>query len=328
MATPPPDEDLSTIDPPDRETIAPDLQDAHAHFLQWLAVERRYSPLTVEGYGRDLSDFLGFLSQHLGAPPTLPALDTLKPMDFRAWLAERNRRSGRRQVGAASNARALSAIRTFFKWLEKTGRGANHAIRAVRGPKKPQTVPKALSTHDAGLVVDAIGDFASEPWIGARDTALAALLYGAGLRIAEALSLERAILPLHDSIRVLGKGGKERIVPILPVVSQAIDAYVDLCPYRPGYDGPLFLGARGKRLNPAIAQKAMRQVRRALGLPDSATPHALRHSFATHLLAGGGDLRAIQELLGHASLASTQRYTEVDAAALTAAYAKAHPRAR
>ncbi|MDJ0686088.1 MAG: tyrosine recombinase XerC [Alphaproteobacteria bacterium] len=328
MATPAPDTDQTGANPPDLEPIAPDLQQAFTEFTQWLSVERRYSPLTVDGYGRDLCDFLGFLGAHLGAPPTLHALETLRPMDFRAWLAERNGRSGRRRVGAASNARALSAIRTFFKWLEKTGRGTNHAIRAVRGPKKPQNVPKALSSTDADQVIDTIGDFASEPWIGARDTALATLLYGAGLRIAEALSLDRSVLPLGESIRVLGKGGKERIVPILPVVAAAIDAYIRLCPYRPGYNAPLFLGARGKRLNPAIAQKAMRQVRTALGLPDSATPHALRHSFATHLLAGGGDLRAIQELLGHASLASTQRYTQVDAAALNEAYVKAHPRAR
>jgi len=303
--------------------ISPAMNGIVAGFLAWLESERRCSPHTIDGYARDLDRFLAFLSHHLGSPPEPKDLEDLRAMDFRAWLA---RRKGEGK-SAGTNARALSVIRTFFRWLEKTGRAKNHAIRTIRGPKLPHAVPKALTPEDAGVVLDTIGDFAIEPWIAARDTALVTLLYGAGLRIGEALSLNRSILPAGDAIRVIGKGRKERVVPILPVVADALEAFVRLCPYDPGPDGPLFVGARGKRLNSSVAQLAMQRVRLALGLPESATPHALRHSFATHLLAGGGDLRTIQELLGHASLSTTQRYTAVDSASLMATYRKAHPRA-
>lgn len=303
--------------------ITPAMGHVVADFLAWLESERRCSAHTIDGYARDLDRFMVFLSSHLGSPAGLPDLQDLKAMDFRAWLARRNAEG----KSASTNARALSVIRTFFRWLEKTDRAKNHAIRAIRGPKIPHAVPKALTPEDTGIVLDTIGDFAIEPWIAARDTAFVTLLYGAGLRIGEALSLNRSILPAGNAIRVIGKGRKERVVPILPVVADALEDYRRLCPYDPGPDGPLFIGARGKRLNSSVAQLAMQRVRMALGLPESATPHALRHSFATHLLAGGGDLRTIQELLGHASLSTTQRYTSVDTASLMATYRKAHPRA-
>lgn len=308
--------------------IAPDLdsclEDAFTGFLTWLDVERRYSHLTIKHYQRDLIGFFRFLGPHLGGTLTLSSLQDLKPMDFRSWLAHQTRAG----LSATSNARGLSSLRTFFKWLDRSNLITNHAILSVKGPKKPKTLPKPLTPQDALLVVDTIDTFATEPWIGARDTALVCILYGAGLRIAEALSLNRDILPVGETIRVIGKGGKERITPILPAIRKAIDAYIRLCPFELGPEEALFVGARGGRLSAGVAQKAMRQVRHAFGLPETATPHALRHSFATHLLGGGGDLRTIQELLGHASLASTQRYTEVDTSRLMAEYAKAHPRAK
>ena len=293
-------------------------------FSTWLKSERRASPQTVKAYTDDLNRFLAFMADHLGRPVSEAALIGLKTMDFRAWLAQRTN-SG---LSPTSNARALSVIRTFYQWMEKTGKGRNHAIRAVRSPKIPQAVPKALNAADAEVLVDGVGEFAAEPWIAARDTALVALLYGAGLRIAEGLSLNRSDIPKGDTMRIVGKGQKERLVPILPVVRKAIETYTRLCPHSPGTGGPLFLGARGKRLNPAVARKVLQTARRGLGLPETATPHALRHSFATHLLAGGGDLRTIQELLGHASLSTTQRYTKVDTATLMNEYSKAHPRGK
>ncbi|WP_425407542.1 tyrosine recombinase XerC [Hwanghaeella sp.] len=308
--------------------IAPGIQPVFASFLEWLRLERRVSPNTVAGYSRDLGSFFSFLAEHTGEDLTVGVLEGLKPFDFRAWLAHRVKDG----LGATSNARALSAIRTFYKWLEKTGRGENHAVRAIRGPKLPSAVPKALSQADAEILIDEIDLLAAEPWIGARDCALVSLLYGCGLRIAEALDLNQSDIPEKSKgsamLRVIGKGRKERLTPLLPVVSEAIAEYRKLCPYTPGADGPLFIGARGKRLNPSVARKVLQTARRGLGLPETASPHALRHSFATHLLAGGGDLRTIQELLGHASLSTTQRYTQVDTATLMAEYAKAHPRAR
>lgn len=291
-------------------------------------MERRVSPNTVAAYSRDLEKFFNFIAEHTGDDVTVVVLEGLKPFDFRSWLAHRVKDG----LSATSNARALSTIRTFYKWLEKTGRGENHAVRAIRGPKIPASVPKALSQADAEILVDEIDLLAAEPWIGARDCALVSLLYGCGLRIAEALDLNQSDVPEKKTgstmLRVTGKGQKERLTPLLPVVWDAIAEYRKLCPYAPGPDGPLFFGAQGKRLNPSVARKVLQTARRGLGLPETASPHALRHSFATHLLAGGGDLRTIQELLGHASLSTTQRYTQVDTARLMAEYAKAHPRSR
>jgi integrase/recombinase XerC len=241
--------------------------------------------------------------------------------------------------------RGLSVVRSFFRYLARSGRVHNAAINTVRFPKVPKSVPKALSVSDAAAVVKAVGALSRRPWLAKRDIALFTLLYGAGLRIGEALALNRGDVPLPAgrstlwragpdagddgaSIVVTGKGQKQRTVPLLPVIQEAISEYLAVCPYRLERAAPLFVGARGGRLNPRVVQARMEQLRAALGLPETATPHALRHSFATHLLAAGGDLRAIQELLGHASLSTTQRYTEVDAERLIKVYRNAHPRAK
>jgi integrase/recombinase XerC len=236
----------------------------------------------------------------------------------------------RRAADGASRtsiARAMSTLRGFFRWLERNGHGGNHAIRAMRSPRQPAGLPKPLTVADADLLIESVDLLPGEPWEIQRDVALFVLLYGCGLRISEALGLDRRDAPLGETLTVTGKGNKQRILPVLPVIREAIKTYLDLCPWRPAEDGPLFLGTRGKRLNAGVAQKRLRELRLLLGLPDSVTPHALRHSFATHLLGAGGDLRTIQELLGHASLSTTQRYTAVDTDSLMAAYRAAHPRA-
>ncbi|MDE0171845.1 MAG: tyrosine recombinase XerC [Defluviicoccus sp.] len=308
----------------DRFAAAPDLAEAIAAWQSWLETERRLSVHTGAAYMRDLKLFLDFLVEHQGGLADLAALEGLGHGDFRSYLAQRAMNDRAR----SSTARALSVLRGFFRFLERTDRARNGAIGAVRTPRLPHSVPKPVAARDALAIVAEAGDTArKKPWVAARDTALLLLLYGAGLRIDEALSLNEDQAPLGDSLRVLGKGGKERIVPILPAVREAVAAYLQACPYVvPG--GPLFLGTRGGRLNAGVVQRELRRIRGALGLPETATPHALRHSFATHLLQAGGDLRAIQELLGHASLSTTQRYTEVDTATLVAVYNEAHPRAR
>jgi integrase/recombinase XerC len=303
---------------------AADAVHAYSRWLEWLATERRASRHTIAAYGRDLGFFFAFLTEHRGAPADLAALKDLRAADFRAWLAARVASDH----VAASNARALSVLRNFFRWLDRQGLVHNPHVAALRTPKLPRAVPKPLTEADAAAAVGAIEHLSEEPWIAARDTALLMLLYGAGLRIDEALSLDRRVLPLSDSLTVLGKGRKQRVVPLIASVRDAIADYVARCPYQPGPDGPLFLGARGKRLQAGVVQAQVRKLRGWLGLADTATPHALRHSFATHLLAAGGDLRAIQELLGHASLSTTQRYTAVDAERILAVYDRAHPRAR
>ena len=291
----------------------------------WLAHERRISGHTLDGYGRDLRKFLQFITGHLGYPPGLQDLEALKPRDFRGYLASRHAEG----LARSSTARAMSTLRNFFRFMERRGIVENAAIGAIKTPKVPHSVPKALTMEDALTTVITVGDLSDEPWIGKRDTAVMLLLYGCGLRIGEALGLDRGQAPEdEDSIVVTGKGDKQRLVPVLPVVSSAIRDYVEACPFDLAPDGPLFVGKRGKRLRARVIQRQMGILRARLGLPETATPHALRHSFATHLLAGGGDLRTIQELLGHASLSTTQRYTEVDAGRLKAVYDDAHPRAR
>ena len=291
----------------------------------WLAHERRISGHTLDGYGRDLRKFLQFITGHLGYPPGLQDLGALKPRDFRGYLASRHAEG----LARSSTARAMSTLRNFFRFMEQRGVVENAAIGAIKTPKVPHSVPKALTMEDALTTVITVGDLSDEPWIGKRDTAVMLLLYGCGLRIGEALGLERGQVPEEeDSIGVTGKGDKQRLVPVLPVVGSAIRDYVEACPFELAPDGPLFVGKRGKRLRARVIQRQMGILRARLGLPETATPHALRHSFATHLLAGGGDLRTIQELLGHASLSTTQRYTEVDAGRLKAVYDDAHPRAR
>ncbi len=297
----------------------------------WLAHERRISDHTLDGYGRDLRKFLQFITGHLGYPPGLQDLEALKPRDFRGYLASRHAEG----LARSSTARAMSTLRNFFRFMEQRGVVENAAIGAIKTPKVPHSVPKALTMEDALTAVEVVGDLADESWIGKRDTAVMLLLYGCGLRIGEALGLNLGQAPggpgvpdNPDSIVVTGKGDKQRLVPVLPVVADAIGDYVEACPFDLAPDGPLFVGKRGKRLQARVIQRQMGILRARLGLPETATPHALRPSFATHLLAGGGDLRTIQELLGHASLSTTQRYTDVDAGRLKAVYDDAHPRAR
>ena len=306
-------------------SAAPDLADAISRWQDWLVAERRASPHTVAAYGRDLAAFLDFLGEHRGAVPSLAELGELTPADFRAYLARRAADDLKR----SSTARTLSVLRGFFRFLDRRGLVHNAALAAVRTPRLPESVPKALSADDAEAALDTVAELAREPWIGRRDVALLTLLYGCGLRISEALNLTRGEAPLQPGTLVItGKGDKQRHVPVLPIVAEAIAAYLAACPYRLAAGDPLFVGVRGGPLHPRLVQGRMQELRRLLGLPEHATPHALRHSFATHLLAGGGDLRAIQELLGHASLSTTQRYTAVDAARLIAVYDKAHPRAK
>jgi integrase/recombinase XerC len=290
----------------------------------WLTDERRASVHTVDGYCRDLAGFFDHLSDHQGAEPGLDALRALKPADFRSFLAKRSNQG----VSRSSQARSMSSLRSFFRFLDRNDIVHNAALAAVRTPKPPRSVPKPLQADEALEVLSAAGELQSEPWQAARDVALMSLLYGCGLRLGEALSLTRRQIPRGEAMTITGKGRKQRLVPLLPAVVEAVQAYLKICPHHPGPEGPLFVGARGKALNPGVVQRQMRLLRARLGLPDTATPHALRHSFATHLLAGGGDLRTIQELLGHASLSTTQRYTEVDAAQISRIYNDAHPRAK
>jgi integrase/recombinase XerC len=297
---------------------------AVAAFLAWLAEERRASPLTVKEYGRDLHAFLGFLTPHLGGEPDLAALGKLTQADLRAWLAMQ---ASDGQINA-TRARHLSAVRSFYRYLARRHGVANPAPTLLGTPKVRPPVPKALTASEARGVAEDIGEVSDSPAVQARDTALFTLLYGCGLRIAEALALDVRDAPQPGAaLRVVGKGAKERLVPVLPAVQQAIDAWLALHPARHP-TAPLFPGVRGKRLNPAVAQRTMAAYRGLAGLPKHATPHALRHSFATHLLAGGADLRSIQDLLGHASLSTTQRYTAVDSAQLLAVWHASHPRAR
>lgn len=302
----------------------PGVLAATQDWRDWLTYERRCSHHTLESYARDLGFFLTFLNNHLGFTPGLADLEKLKTADFRSFLARRKAGG----LGAASLARGLSTLRNFFRFLERRGLGHNAAIGGIRTPKVPKSVPRALTEKDAMEAVTAIEELALEAWIGKRDVALMTLLYGCGLRISEALDLNRHQAPKGEAMVITGKGDKQRVVPLLPVVVAAIEAYLEACPFALNPHGPLFIGARGKRLNAGVFQKQVRNLRHLLGLPETATPHALRHSFATHLLGGGGDLRTIQELLGHASLSTTQRYTEVDAGRLNAVYRQAHPRAR
>ncbi len=292
-------------------------------FLDMLAHEKRASALTVEAYGHDLAQFLGFLSGHLGGEPDLATLAALRPADFRAWLAH----EANNGISNTARARHLSAVRSFFRYLHKRHGVESTAIRAIATPRSQRPLPRALSTAEAQSVAAQIGEVENQPWLAARDEALFTLLYGCGLRISEALGLNIANAPRGDALLIRGKGEKERIVPVLPLVRERMARWLAVHP-APVPEAPLFVGARGERLNPGVAQRALRNFRRLNGIPEHATPHALRHSFATHLLAGGADLRSIQELLGHATLSTTQRYTAVDATQLLATWKKAHPRAK
>ncbi|WP_430691732.1 tyrosine recombinase XerC [Mesorhizobium captivum] len=303
----------------------PDLQAARETWLKMLALERRLSPETVEAYERDTRQFLHFLTGHCGGPPGISEIADLRPADLRGFLAAR-RNAG---AGARTLGRGLAGIRSLLRFLEKRGLANAAGAAALRAPRQPKSLPKPLTASDAKQVVAVEGQLAEEPWIAARNAAVLTLLYGSGLRISEALGLSGADLATETDtvLRITGKGGKTRLVPVLPVASRAVAEYRRLCPFDIDPKGLLFRGARGGPLNPAIVQREMAKLRSALNLPDTATPHALRHSFATHLLGRGGDLRTIQELLGHASLSTTQIYTGVDTARLLDIYERAHPRA-
>jgi integrase/recombinase XerC len=304
--------------------LAKDLCDAADAWLAHLATSVGCSHNTIDAYERDLRQFLAWLKGDLGRAPCIGDLVKLDAKRFRAFLAARRRR----RLSNGSLARSTSALRTFFRWLETEQIVRNRALLQVARPKVPHGIPKPLTVDKALAVVDS-ADGADGDWIGARDVAIVLLLYGSGLRISEALGITARDAPNEnrDVLRVVGKGSKERLVPVLPVTQKAIARYMALCPYRVGPDEPLFLGVKGGPLSPRIVQLMMERMRDKLGLPRSATPHALRHSFATHLLSAGADLRQIQELLGHSSLSTTQLYTEVDRERLLAVYQKSHPRA-
>ena len=305
----------------------PYLREAVEDWLAYLTVERQLAANTAEAYERDISQFLAFIAATHNKLPDMKQLIALSARDVRAFLAAR-RSEG---VGSRSLSRTLSALRMFYKFLERRGYGKNDAIRSVALPKLPHSVPKPLTAPKATALIDSADIVSPDApeWVLARDTAVLALLYGSGLRISEALGLKRKDAPIkgRDMLRVTGKGAKTRVVPVLPVVREAVERYLALLPQKLGSEDPLFVGVRGGALSPRIIQLRIASARAALGLPDTATPHALRHSFATHLLGAGADLRAIQELLGHASLSTTQGYTEVDREHLLKAYTRAHPRA-
>ncbi|MHC5305971.1 tyrosine recombinase XerC [Bartonella sp. LJL80] len=298
---------------------------ARKDWLDQLRQTRRMAALTVEAYERDSRQFLIFLSNHLGQAPTLADLNALRVADLRSYLAHR-RNEG---AGARSLGRGLAGVRSFFGYLSRQGLADIPAARIIRTPKQPKSLPKPLAVDDALHLVDEKTQLAEEPWIAARDAAVLTLLYGCGLRISEALALTPQDFSdkTANSLYITGKGGKTRLVPLIAAVHDAVEDYLQRCPYVLSADLPLFRGARGGTLQPAIIQRAVQKLRSSLGLPDTVTPHALRHSFATHLLSRGGDLRTIQELLGHASLSTTQIYTGVDTDKLLDIYQKVHPRA-
>lgn len=303
------------------ETCAPDLADALENWVRYLRHEKNVSRHTVRAYTGDVAQFVAFLANHQGQAPGLRALSDTDLKDFRAWMSRRAMDG----AGAATRARSLSGVKSFLRWLDRQGILYNGAVMTVRSPKLPQKLPRPLYEKQARAVVDETGN---QTWTDLRNRALFTLLYGCGLRIDEALSLNISGLPRDGFLRVMGKGRKERQVPVLKIVEEMLESCRAACPFAETPDRPLFLGARGKRLNQGVAQKAMRDMRIELGLPETATPHALRHSFATHLLQNGANLREIQELLGHASLRTTQRYTDIDATALMKVYKNAHPRNR
>lgn len=309
----------------------PALKEAVLQWRRWLESERRASKHTLDAYLRDLAAFFHYAQNLLGYPAGMEDLKSLSTADFRGFLADRTEAG----IARSSINRQISTMRNFFKFLDRRGLVQNPALSALKTPKQKQAVPKALSQNEAVVSLDAIQELSQGnwhesrglSWIAKRDAAVLTLLYGCGLRIGEALGLQQRDAPSSDVIRIVGKGRKERLVPVLPLVIEAIRSYQEDCPFKLKKTDPLFVGARGKALDPGVIQRQIRKLRPLLNLPETATPHALRHSFATHLLAGGGDLRTIQELLGHASLSTTQRYTAVDEAKLTSEYQKAHPRA-
>jgi integrase/recombinase XerC len=296
--------------------------DLMEHWLSHVTAIRGQSDKTVNAYRRDVSGYLGFLTNHLGSQLGKSALGAITITDMRAWMAAERRRG----ITARSLARSLSAVKSFYRWLSETEGLEVTSVLATRAPKFKAGLPRPVASADAKTMIKTAEFQSAEGWVGARDTAVLTLLYGCGLRISEALGLTYSQTPLPEVLKITGKGNKERIVPVIPAARAAVTDYLRQCPHAHDPETPLFLGVRGKQLNPRQIQKVVEQVRLQLGLPASATPHALRHSFATHLLEAGGDLRAIQELLGHASLSTTQAYTAVDQARLMEVYKKAHPK--
>jgi integrase/recombinase XerC len=292
-------------------------------WLAMLAHERRASPHTIRAYGDDVARFIGFQAQHVGGAVTQKRLAKLMPADIRAFISSR-RSEG---LGAGGVQRAMAAVRSFYKFLAREGVLENAAARSIRTPRVRRNLPRPLSVEDAGRAIDEAGEHKVE-WMGARDAALLTLLYGAGLRISEALGLKRGDVPLGETLSVLGKGRKERSIPVLPLVAQALADYAAQIPFSGPPSSPLFLSRRGLPMSAREAQSLMQNLRGRLGLAERATPHAMRHSFATHILQGGGDLRSVQELLGHASLSTTQIYTAIDTRQLLETYQNAHPRGR
>ncbi|MEO0633313.1 MAG: tyrosine recombinase XerC [Pseudomonadota bacterium] len=303
--------------------ISPAARDALEAFLTHQRSLKGAADNTVQAYSRDVAEFLAFMTVHSGQTQGLGALARITTQDMRAWMAQT--RSG--GVGARSLARKLSAVKSFYKWLSAREGFEPTAVLSTRAPKFTKKLPRPLAEDAARDMLDLVPLQSDKRWVGLRDVAVLTLLWGCGLRISEALGLTAADAPLHDMLRIRGKGGKERIVPVLPAARNAVADYVSACPFDLTGNAPLFRGVRGGALTPSAIQKVMAQVRMQLGLPASATPHAMRHSFATHLLNAGGDLRAIQELLGHASLSTTQAYTAVDAVRLMDVYNAAHPKA-
>ena len=304
----------------------PDLQKQCGMWLESLTVENRLSPHTVASYARDLAQFLGFLADHYARPPALADMSALQLADLRAFLAARRRTGAQRR----SLNRSVSGLRNFARFLERRDTPVSPAFNLLSLPKQPRSLPRPVAQNDALAMIRLALESAADVWVGQRDAALLCLLYGAGLRVSEALQLDVENLPLgqDQALRIRGKGNKERQVPLLPVVRQTLDDYMRAAPFGFALQDPVFRGKRGGRLSARQAQMTVAGLRRALGLADTVTPHALRHSFASHLLAAGGDLRTIQELLGHSQLSSTQIYTEVDATTLRDVYDKVHPRAR
>lgn len=303
--------------------ITPAVRSALVAFLDWLRAVDGAAQNTMTAYQTDLLGFLSFLAVHHGGGEGLGPLARIRQTDLRAWMAHERGRG----ISARSLARELSAVKSFYRWMSEREGFEPTAVLAARSPKFQRKLPRPLAEDAAKAMIDTVELQHMTPWIALRDAAVVTLLYGCGLRISEALGLRGSDAPLPDVLRILGKGGKERIVPVIPAARRAVEAYVQICPYPIVSAGPLFIGARGLGLNPRLIARAMETARMQLGLPATATPHAMRHSFATHLLSAGGDLRVIQELLGHASLSTTQAYTAVDTARLMEVYEQAHPRA-
>ncbi|MBQ9732201.1 MAG: tyrosine recombinase XerC [Alphaproteobacteria bacterium] len=298
-----------------------EVKEKISQWQSWLKDERRYSVHTLDAYSRDLAIFLQFLEEHLGKIPTLKILQKADVRTFRAFLSNRNAK----YIEKSSTARELSSLKNFYHWLAQNKIIDNTSLSIISSPKQGKILPKAIDVNDTFNVLEIVKDFSKQEWQGLRDVAILTILYGCGLRISEALSLNMGDINHNNFLKIKGKGNKERLVPVLPIIREKIDAYLSACPYNIKNGEALFLGARGERISPRIIQRNLEKVRRYLGLNDNLTPHALRHSFATHLLANGTDLRSLQELLGHASLSTTQRYTDVQIETLKKEYSKSHP---